>query len=100
MVFSTQPATTLLPRTPRNTKTLTIKTENLRLADDAVTIFDILLWQQDSLLEFQKQQETSWLSVFAASLVSYIETLSSGTLNLVKEFNQDQLEAVCGTQLH
>ena len=35
-----------------------------------------------------------------ASLVGYIETLSSGTLNLIKELNQDQLKELHGAGLH
>ena len=35
-----------------------------------------------------------------ASLVSYIETLSSGTLNLIKELNQYYLEEVCGADVY
>ena len=56
MEFSTQPATPLLLRTPRNAKTLTVKTESLKLNGDSVTSFDILLEQQASLIEFQKVQ--------------------------------------------
>ena len=35
-----------------------------------------------------------------ASLVVNIEKLSSGHLNLIKELNQDQLEAVRGADVH
>ena len=35
-----------------------------------------------------------------ASLVGYIEKLSSGTLNLIKYLKQDQLESVCGADIH
>ena len=91
MEFSTQPATPLLLRTPRNAKTLTVKTESLKLNGDSVTSFDILLEQQASLIEFQKVQWTSWLLVVPASIVGYIETLSSDTINLVKELKKDQL---------
>ena len=41
--FSTQPDTTLPLRTPRNAKTLTVKTENLILDGGSVTSFVILL---------------------------------------------------------
>ena len=53
MDSSTQPATTLLLRTPRNANTSTTKTENLELDGDSITSFDILLEQQASLIEFQ-----------------------------------------------
>ena len=43
MEFSNQPSTTLLPKTPRNAKTLTVKTENLILDGGSVTSFVILL---------------------------------------------------------
>ena len=45
MNFSPQPDTTLLLRTPSNTKTLTVKTENLKLEGNSVASFDILLSQ-------------------------------------------------------
>ena len=35
-----------------------------------------------------------------ASLVGYIETSSSGILNLIKELNKHQLEAVHGVDVH
>ena len=53
MDSNTQPATTLLLRTPRNANTSTTKTENLELDGDSITSFDILLEQQASLIEFQ-----------------------------------------------
>ena len=54
MDFSNQPATTSLLRTPRNTKTLTVKIENLKFDGDSITYFDILLYRQASILDFQK----------------------------------------------
>ena len=58
MAFSTQPATTLLLRNTRNANTLTVKTDNLKLEVESVASFDILLDQQASLLEDQKEQAT------------------------------------------
>ena len=54
MDFITQPATTLLLKTPINSKTLTAKTENLELNGDSFTSFNIFLEQQASILEVQK----------------------------------------------
>ena len=54
MELSTQPAIKLLLRTPRNAKTLNVKTENLKLYGDYVTSFDLLLYIQTSLIYFQK----------------------------------------------
>ena len=54
MDFITQPATTLILRNSRNTKTLTVKKENLKLEGDSVTYFDILLGQQVSIIYVQK----------------------------------------------
>ena len=54
MNFSTQPATMLLLRTKRNAKTLTAKTENLKLDVESVILFDILLEKQDYILGVQK----------------------------------------------
>ena len=100
MEFSTKPATKLLLMTPRNAKKLMTKMENLKLDGDSVTPFDILLEQQASIIEVQKEQATSLLTVVPASLLGYIEKLSSGNLNLIKELKQDQLEAVCGADVH
>ena len=79
---------------------MTVETENLKLDGDSVTSFGVLLEKQYSLLEVQKEQATSWLSVFPSSLVGYIETFSSGTLNLIKELNQYQLEVVRGSDVY
>ena len=54
--FSTQPATTLPLITPRNTETLTVYTEIFKSDGESVTYFDILLDQQASILEVQKEQ--------------------------------------------
>ena len=54
MNFSTQLDITLILRTPRKTKTLTANTENVKLDGDYVTLFDILLEQQTSIIEVQK----------------------------------------------
>ena len=54
MDFITQPDTTLILRNSRNTKTLTVKKENLKLEGDSVTYFDILLGQQVSIIYVQK----------------------------------------------
>ena len=35
-----------------------------------------------------------------ATFVGYIDTLSSGTLNLIKKLNQDQVEAFHGADVH
>ena len=76
------------------------RTEKIKLEGDYITYFDILLDQQASIIEFQKEQATSLLTVVPASLLGYIEKLSSGNLNLIKELKQDQLEAVCGADVH
>ena len=57
MDFSIQPDITLLLRTPRNAKKMTVKTENLKLEGESVTSFDILLYQKDSLLEIRKNKQ-------------------------------------------
>ena len=54
MDFSIQPDITLLLRTPRNAKKMTVKTENLKLEGESVTSFDILLYQQEYFLEIKK----------------------------------------------
>ena len=56
--FSTKPATTLPLRTPMNANILTVNTENLKVDYESVTYFDILLEQQASLLEVQREQTT------------------------------------------
>ena len=91
MEFSTKPATKLLLMTPRNAKKLMTKMENLKLDGDSVTPFDILLEQQASIIEVQKEQATSWMLVVPARLVVYIEKLSSGTLNFIKELKKYKL---------
>ena len=59
MDFSTQPATTLILRTPRNVNKLVVKTENLKLDGESITSFDILLEKQAFLIEAKKEQATS-----------------------------------------
>ena len=53
MDFSTEPATTLLIRNPRRSKTLTARTENFKLEGESITAFYILLEQQASILEVE-----------------------------------------------
>ena len=88
MDISTPTATMLLLRTTRNTNKLTVKIEILKLYGDYVTYFNILLEQQDVLIEVQKEPATSFLLVVPSSLVVYIEKISSGTLNLIKELEK------------
>ena len=55
MESTMQPDTTLLLRTPRNAKTLTVKIEDFKFEGDSITSFDILLYQHDSLLAVPKK---------------------------------------------